>query len=138
MAGYSGTPLAGKLGLKSGHRVALINPPLSFQEQLGPVGKEIRVVGPRAERLDIVMVFAKTRADLARRFPRLAKRLAAAGMFWVAWPKKSSGVPTDLSFEAVQRIGLEAGLVDTKICAVDETWSALRFVIRVKDRPREG
>jgi hypothetical protein len=78
--------------------------------------------------------FADGQKDLIKNFAKLAGRLAQNGMLWVAWPKRSSGVETDLSFEDVQRVGLEAGLVDTKICAVSEVWSGLRFVIRLKDR----
>lgn len=82
------------------------------------------------------MLFVHSKSDLEKRFSPLAANLSAKGMFWVAWPKKSSGVVTDLSFDIVQRVGLGAGLVDVKICAVNEIWSGLKFVYRLKDRPR--
>jgi hypothetical protein len=136
MAGYSGTPLPNKLGLKEDSRIALINAPKDFARSLGdlPPGAEIvtRVTKP----LDLVMLFVLTERALLRDFDKVAKRLATNGMIWVAWPKKSSGVETDLSFERVQRIGLDSGLVDVKICAIDDVWSGLKFVIRLKDRPQ--
>lgn len=134
MAGYSGTTLAKKLGIKENQRIALINAPQNFREELGtlPVGA---VVVPRLQSsLDLILFFAGNQSELTKSFARLAGRLAQNGMLWVAWPKRSSGVKTDLSFEVVQKVGLEAGLVDTKICAVSEVWSGLRFVIRLKDR----
>ena len=84
--------------------------------------------------LDIILLFVTKKADLLKQFTPLAQRLTAAGMIWVAWPKKASGVPTDLNFDVVQKHGLGGGLVDTKICAVDEVWSGLKFVYRLKDR----
>jgi len=87
-----------------------------------------------AKSLDIVLFFVVTERVLARDFARLARKLPPHGMIWIAWPKKSSGVTTDLTFEPVQRIGLDAGLVDVKICAIDDTWSGLKFVYRLKDR----
>jgi hypothetical protein len=118
MAGYSSTPLAKKLGIKEGSRIALVSAPI----------KRL------ASSLDIILFFVLTERALARDFARLAKKLATNGMIWIAWPKKSSGVTTDLSFDSVQRIGLDAGWVDVKICAIDETWSGLKFVYRLKDR----
>lgn len=88
--------------------------------------------------MDLVLFFARSEADLNKNFKKLAAKLNPAGMLWVAWPKKSAGVPTDLSFTVVQKLGLESGLVDTKICAVNEVWSGLRFVYRVKDRPNKN
>jgi hypothetical protein len=84
--------------------------------------------------LDLVLLFVTTERALARDFAKLAEKLATNGMIWIAWPKKSSGVATDLSEGRVQRIGLDAGLVDVKICAIDDTWSGLKFVIRLRDR----
>ena len=132
MAGYSGTPLAKKLGIKDGLRFALVNAPRGFNElrmQKGRVSLD-----KDSDEVDLILLFAKTRLALAKDFARLASRLKPAGMLWVAWPKKASGVKTDLSFDVVQKTGLAAGLVDTKICAVDEVWSGLKFVIRLKDR----
>ena len=135
MAGYSSTPLAKKLGIKEGSRVALVHAPADFQETLGKLPDKVEFVNKPTNSLDIILFFVTTERVLARDFARLAKKLVTNGMIWIAWPKKSSGVTTDLTFANVQRIGLDAGLVDVKICAVDETWSGLKFVYRLKDRP---
>jgi hypothetical protein len=126
-AGYD-TPLPQKLGIKEDSRVALLRAPKGLAEQLGVKSRA------RGE-LDVILLFANRYGELKRAFTPLARRLAPAGGLWVAWPKKSSGVDTDLSFEAVQRVGLDAGLVDNKSCSIDETWSAARFVYRLRDRP---
>ena len=129
-ADYSGTPLQQKLGMKPGHRVAFVNAPAGFADQFTGV----QVLGRLRSPLDVIVLFATTRAELARRFPAARRALAADGGLWVAWPKKASGVTADLRFENVQALGLEAGLVDNKVCAIDETWSGLRFVYRLADR----
>lgn len=134
MAGYSGTPLAKKLGIKEGFRLALVNAPKDFQSELGELPDNVNFLKHTAKSLDIVLLFVLSEKTLARDFAKLAERLTSNGMIWIAWPKKSSGVATDLIFERVQRIGLDAGLVDVKICAIDGTWSALKFVYRLKDR----
>ena len=134
MTGYSGTPLAKKLGIKEEYRIALVNAPANFQDELGALPEGAMLVPQSQKSLDLVLFFARSRAELSKNFNKLAAKLAPGGMLWIAWAKKSSGVPTDLSFESVQETGLVAGLVDTKICAVNEVWSGLRFVIRVKDR----
>ena len=134
MAGYSGTPLTKKLGIKDGSRVALVNAPKDFQTELKDLPDEVQFLKPTTKSLDIILFFVLSERALAKDFAKLAARLTANGMIWIAWPKKSSGVATDLSFDSVQRIGLDAGLVDVKICAVDETWSGLKFVYRLKDR----
>jgi len=134
MAGYSGTPLAKKLGIKEGCRIAIINAPNDFESTLEQLPSGVEFVKRPTKALDIILLFVLTERALARDFAKLAARLTATGMIWIAWPKKSSGVSTDLSFERVQRIGLDAGLVDVKICAIDETWSGLKFVYRLKDR----
>jgi hypothetical protein len=136
MAGYSGTPLAKKLGIKENHCMALVNAPKNFLAHLGPLPATTKIVERSVKPLDLVLLFVDKERLLARDFPRLAKKLASNGMIWIAWPKKSSGVTTDLSFDRVQKIGLECGLVDVKICAVDEIWSGLKFVYRLKDRPK--
>lgn len=124
---YSSTPLPKKLGIKEGSRVALQKAPRGFAEDLG--------VKPKLRgEFDVAVLFATRQGELTRAFTPLARRLAPAGGLWVAWPKKASCVSTDLSFDAVQRTGLDAGLVDNKSCAIDETWQALRFVIRLQDR----
>lgn len=136
MAGYSGSPLPKKLGLKEGLRIALVNAPKDFERELGELPNNAEIVTRLTKPLDIVLLFVLNERTLLRDFHKLAKKLASNGMIWVAWPKKSSGVATDLSFERVQRVGLDAGLVDVKICAIDEVWSGLKFVFRLKDRPQ--
>ena len=134
MAGYSGTPLAKKIGIKEGFRIALVNAPKDFQFEPKELPDDVEFIKQTSKSLDIILFFVTTERALIRDFAKLSARLTANGMIWIAWPKKSSGVPTDLSFERVQRIGLDAGLVDVKICAIDETWSGLKFVYRLKDR----
>jgi hypothetical protein len=135
MAGYSGTPLAKKLGFKEGFRVGFVDPPKGFQQELGdlPLGVKISVARlPKP--LDLIVFFADSQQKLKREFPILAKKLASNGMLWIAWPKKASGVATDLSDNNVRKIGLDAGLVDVKVCAVNDIWSGLKFVYRLEDR----
>ena len=134
MAGYSETSLVKKLGIKEGSRIALVSPPKAFRKTLGPLPARVKVVSQTLDDLDLILFFAKKESELAGAFALLAERLKPAGMLWIAWPKKSSGVATDLAFNNVQALGLSAGLVDTKICAVDEVWSGLKFVFRLKDR----
>src|SRR5262249_23383164 len=136
MAGYSGTPLAKKLGLKPNQRIALVNAPKDFTKVLGPLPENTSIVKRPNGPLDLILLFVNREQTLTKQFPILANKLQSNGMFWVAWPKKSSGVATDLIFEKVQRIGLDCGLVDVKICAVDDVWSGLKFVIRLKDRKK--
>ena len=131
MPGYSGTPLPKKLGIKPGFRVLLPNTPTEVRAELRDPLSECR---QHNDALDFAMFFTKSRAELKKEFPRIAKSLAAAGMLWISWPKKSSGVATDLDENIVREIGLAAGLVDVKVCAVTDIWSGLKFVRRVKDR----
>ena len=131
-AGYSGTPLPRKLGITPGHRVLLVAAPDGFD--LGPLpGVELHRRAGRPA-YDVILAFAPDLRALRRRFGPLRDRLAAAGGLWVAWPKRASGVPTDLDENVVRDLGLAAGLVDNKVCAIDETWSGLRFVVRLRDR----
>jgi len=135
MAGYSSTPLVTKLGIKEGFRVGFVNAPRGFKKELGRLPPNVKIlVADLPEPLDLIICFVDKERALETSFALLAKKLAANGMLWIAWPKKSSKVPTDLSFNNVQRIGLDAGLVDVKICAVNEIWSGLKFVYRLKDR----
>ena len=134
MAGYSGTPLPKKLGVKPNQRIALVNAPNDFAKVLGRLPENAAIVKRLDAPLDLILLFVDREQLLAKQFPILANKLQSNGMIWVAWPKKSSGVATDLVFEKVQRIGLDCGLVDVKICAVDDVWSGLKFVIRLKDR----
>ncbi len=134
-AGYSGTPLPKKLGIREGSRVAVVSAPDGFARVLGPLPTGVELRAGARGRCDVVVFFVTRRAELARRFPGFVRALEPAGGLWVAWPKKTSGVATDLGFDAVQAVGLDAGLVDNKVCAIDATWSGLRFVRRVADRP---
>jgi hypothetical protein len=138
MAGYSGTPLPKKLGIKENFRIGFVNAPKTFTSLLGELPHNVRITSRLSLPMDLVMLFVDREAKLAHQFARVAKTLAKNGMLWVAWPKRSSGVTTDLSFENVQRIGLDCGLVDVKICAINEVWSGLKFVYRLKDRNKSS
>lgn len=135
MAGYSGTPLVKKLGFKEGFRAGFVNSPKGFRKELGDLPERVTVLTERLSKpLDLIILFADSERGLKREFPKSMSKLARNGMLWVAWPKKSSGLSTDLSFDNVQHVGLRAGLVDVKICAVNDIWSGLKFVYRLKDR----
>jgi hypothetical protein len=133
MPGYSGTPLPKKLGIKSGLRVRLMQAPAEVCSELQEALAEC-TMAKQADALDFTMLFTKSRTELTKMFSETTKLLAPAGMLWVSWPKKSSGVQTDLDENVVRAIGLAAGLVDVKVCAVTDVWSGLKFVRRVKDR----
>jgi hypothetical protein len=133
-AGYSETALPKKLGIQEGSFIALVGAPAGFDESLGQLPPAVEIRRQARGPLDVIVFFTTRRAELARRFPTLARALAPAGGLWIAWPKKTSGVATDLVFLDVQQVGLAAGLVDNKVCAIDEVWSGVRFVIRLKDR----
>jgi hypothetical protein len=132
VSGYSGTPLVDKLGIKPQTRMQFVSEPTNFAEILGvlPPGARVAPRGP----LDLAILFVIKSADLERRFDKLRDRLTSSGMLWVSWPKKTSGVASDLTENVVREIGLAKGLVDVKVCAIDETWSGLKFVRRVRDR----
>lgn len=138
MPGYSGTPLPKKLGIKDGFRVVLVDAPPEVRAELRESLSGCQILperqGQQDTALDFAVVFTKSRAHLTKEFTRKAKMLAPAGMLWASWPKKSSGVVSDLDEHVVREIGLAAGLVDVKVCAVTEVWSGLKFVRRVKDR----
>jgi hypothetical protein len=135
-AGYSGTPLPKKLGLKPGARFGLVKAPDDFARTLGelPPGVAARPVAAGKTAFDVIVCFAPTMAEVTRQFPALKRRLDPAGGHWMAWPKKASGRATDVTENAVRAIGLAAGLVDNKVCAIDDVWSGLRFVFRLVDR----
>jgi hypothetical protein len=134
-AGYSGTPLAKKLGIKEGSRVAAVGAPGDFPALLEPLPDGVvlrdRLRGP----LDVIVFFTKSRVALEKRLPALRRALEPAGGLWIAWPKRSSGVETDMTEDVVRDVALPTGLVDNKVCAIDETWSGLRLVIRLENRP---
>jgi len=131
-AGYSGTPLPRKLGLKSGMRFVALNAPPELDVLLARAPELERLA--RVTSFDCALAFATTERVLAGLFPKLLPRLVDAGMIWIAWPKKTSDVVTELTENAVRRAGLAAGLVDVKVCAIDATWSGLKFVRRLRDR----
>ena len=136
IAGYSGTPLPRKLGIKNGHRVLLAQAPDGFALDVSP---DVRVDRrPGRQPYDVLLLFVTTARDLDRRFPILVDRMDEAGGLWVCWPKRtargSARLDSDIDENVVRAVGLDAGLVDNKVCAVDETWSALRFVVRRADR----
>jgi hypothetical protein len=134
MPGYSGTPLPKKLGLKDGFRVCFVAAPDEVLSELKQEVAKCEAASSGKTPLDFAMVFTKSKTELSKEFRRLSKLLVPAGMLWVSWPKKSSGVATDLDENLVRNIGLAAGLVDVKVCAVTEVWSGLKFVRRLKDR----
>jgi hypothetical protein len=138
MAGYSGTPLPKKLGIKEQSHVLMLEIPADVKAELKDALSTCQMVKDGRGPLDFAMIFVKGAAGLKKEFSQVAKRLTPAGMLWVSWPKKTSGVTTDLTENEVRSIGLQAGLVDVKVCAVNEIWSGLKFVIRVKDRPPPG
>jgi hypothetical protein len=135
-AGYSGRPLPAKLGIRPGARLALIDPPPGFDGVLGELPEDVEVGARLAQRRDVIVAFFDRRAALERRLPALRRALDPAGGLWIAWPKRASGVATDLDENVVRDLGLAAGLVDNKVCAIDEVWSGLRLVVRLRDRPR--
>lgn len=134
MAGYSGKTLVEKLGIKPGWAIAILNAPSGYGRTLGTVPKDVtrktQAVGP----LDFVQFFTTDKRELERRFGTLARALTPAGMLWISWPKKASGVATDLTEDVIRAVGLAHGLVDVKVAAVDDVWSGLKFVRRLKDR----
>src|SRR5215831_5735872 len=134
MAGYSGTPLIKKLGIKAKMRLLFVDAPPHFGELLGDLPDTTSFVTDASSQLDFIIVFVEQAAALKHQFTPLGARLVPNGMLWVAWPKKAAKVATDLNDNVVRQIGLDAGLVDVKVCAIDEKWSGIKFVIRVVDR----
>ena len=134
MAGYSKRTLQEKLGIKEGARIALVNTPEGYSGTLGVLPKGTIVAAGKSGSLDLIQCFTRRRAALERGIAGLKSRLQPAGALWVSWPKGSSGVATDLSEDIVRQIALKNGLVDVKVCAVDDVWSGLKLVVRLKDR----
>jgi hypothetical protein len=135
VAGYSGSPLKKKLGIKEGHRVAFPGAPAEFAGLLGELPDGVRVKSRVAGPLDVIVFFTERRAELERRLPALRRAMDPAAGLWIAWPKRASGVETDMTEDVARELGLANRLVDNKVCAIDETWSGLRLVIRLADRP---
>jgi len=134
MPGYSGKTLPAKIGLKNGHHLSLIGAPADVRAQLVEPGNGIIWKRFPTDGLDCIILFAADQRTLESRFASAAVALMPAGMLWVAWPKKASGMPTDLTEDRVREHGLAGGLVDVKVCAVSDVWSGLKFVRRLKDR----
>jgi hypothetical protein len=134
-AGYSGTPLPKKLGIKPGHRVLVLSAPEQFESAtLRELPDGVRVARRLSGKADVIVSFHTERADLARRLPKLRDAMEPAAGLWIAWPKRASKLPTDLTEDVVRELGLANVLVDNKVAALDEKWSGLRLVIRVRDR----
>ena len=133
-AGYSGTPLVKKLGLKAGMKACFVDAPDHYNDLLGDLPEPLRLLRRPGGDMDFVHFFVCRERRLDTRLPALKKSLGPAGMLWISWPKKSSKLETEVAESDVRAAGLEAGLVDVKICAVDEDWSGLKFVYRVEDR----
>ncbi|MFD0999074.1 DUF3052 domain-containing protein [Ohtaekwangia kribbensis] len=134
MAGYSATPLVKKLGIKPGFCMFVQKQPEGYWTWLEPLPERVAIRQTLTGELDFIHVFVKERSVFEKEFVRSKKHLKKDGMLWVSWPKKSSGVQTDLDENIIRAVGLEAGLVDVKVCAVDDVWSGLKFVFRIKDR----
>ena len=134
MAGYSGTPLVKKLGLTEGLVIFVSDPPSAYFDWISPLPKGLNVKQKLAGELDFIHLFVRQATVFQKEFLKTKKHLKKTGMLWVSWPKKSSKVPTDLDENIIRDFGLLQGLVDVKVCAVDETWSGLKFVYRTKDR----
>ncbi len=136
-AGYSGTPLVKKLGLREGGRVYAVGAPQEYQKLLAPVPAGVKFVSKVGADTDIVHLFVTKRADLAKRLGQLVSVIRSDAVLWVSWPKKAAKVPTDVTEDVVRDVALPLGLVDVKVCAVDETWSGLKLVIRKVNRTPE-
>lgn len=134
MAGYSETPLLQKLGIKEGTRMTAVNPPADFRTNLGVLPLAVEWANRVRPPLDLVIAFHTRRATLVSNWPALIAAVAPDGVVWIAWPKKASGVPTDIDENVLRDVLLHGGWVDNKVCAIDETWSGLRFVLRKESR----
>ena len=130
MAGYSTTPLSKKLGFKEGHRVRIKNAPNDYLKLLDPVPANVRISNSMRKDIDVLHFFTRSAAELKSELPKLMTVIHQDGMIWVSWPKKSSGVPSSVTEDTVRDVALPLGLVDVKVCAVDEIWSGLKLVIR--------
>jgi hypothetical protein len=135
MAGYSGTPLVKKLGYKPGQRVFVDGAPNDYDQLVQPLPDDVTFVPRLAAKLDLIHVFTTDAQTLSSKLEKYLHKLVPNGTIWVSWPKKASKVPTDISEDVVRTLALPLGLVDVKVCAVDDTWSGLKLVIRVENRP---
>lgn len=135
MSGYSGTPLAKKLGIRAGGRVFVHAPPRGYAALLAPLPPGVLMPAPDAAEADLLHVFATERAVLGKLLKQLRTRMRADAALWVSWPKRSSGVSTDVTEDTIRELALPLGLVDVKVCAVDDTWSGLKLMVRRSERP---
>ena len=139
MAGYSGTPLPKKLGIREGMSVAILDAPSRFRFEPSELPDDVEFIRDEADQpADIFLVFGDRAAEVERTFHLAMTLLQSDGSIWVAWPKKSSGVETDISEDTLRAMFLPTGMVDNKVCAIDETWSGLRFVVRKENRSEWG
>jgi hypothetical protein len=136
MAGYSETPLPQKLGIKPGLTVVTINAPTNYRRLLGKIPEGVTFSDRLKLDSSFIHVFTRTRSELANRLPVLRARIADIGTVWVSWPKRSAGVPTDVTEDVVRAVALPLGFVDVKVCAIDETWSGLKLMVRRENRKR--
>jgi len=134
MAGYSGTPLVKKLGIKTNFRLFAKNPPENYVDLIAPLPENVKILHRLTRDLDMIHLFVTSRADLAANVPIYMNYIKQDGMIWVSWPKKASKVPTDVTEDVIREVALPLGLVDVKVCAVDATWSGLKLVIRKENR----
>lgn len=134
MAGYSGTPLAQKLGIKPRANVVVLNAPANYRQLLGKFANDVHFTNRVAANSDFVHLFATRRRELEKQLNRLRSKLADAGTLWISWPKRSAGVATDITEDVIRTVALPLGFVDIKVCAVDETWSGLKLMIRRENR----
>jgi hypothetical protein len=136
MAGYSGTPLARKLGITEGRTILLAHAPKNYLDLVAPLPERVKIVSRLTGNTDIVHLFATRRSELAKALRSLRTRLRQDGAVWVSWPKKSAKVPTDITEDTIREVALPIGFVDVKVCAVDDQWSGLKLVIRKELRTR--
>jgi hypothetical protein len=134
MAGYSGTPLPQKLGIKPGIAVVVLNAPTNYRKLLGKLPADIKFSGQIAVNSTFVHLFTTKRSELEKKLSILRKKIADTGTVWVSWPKKSSGVASDITEDVIRDVALPLGFVDIKVCAVDEIWSGLKLMIRRENR----
>lgn len=134
MAGYSPTPLAKKLGIKEGCRVRVTGAPSDYRTLLEPIPNDAHISNRITKGIDIWHFFTASASELKRALPRMMKAIHPNGMIWISWPKKSSGVPSTVTEDTIRDLALPLGLVDIKVCAVDETWSGLKLVVRRERR----
>lgn len=134
MSGYSGKPLIDKLGVKKGFRLYIKNAPQNYLQMIAPIPEDVTILKRLSDQLDCIHFFSKSTSELKKFIPTFQEKIKSNGMIWVSWPKKASKVPTDITEDIIRNIVLPRGLVDVKVCAVDEVWSGLKLVIRKEKR----